>query len=111
MTDLEAFYIRTNDALFSVVESGPMKTSNSPGSQTYSISIFQKDKASRSISKLTVRLSPGSSLIYSNPLSSRIGRDEDATTSRIYICTTSLPAFLPVFVTTTLATTLPSDAI
>ena len=73
--------------------------SNSPGSTTSRMSMFQKASDSRVIGSSTVFVSPGSSTTFRKPLSSFTGRVTELTRSRMYICTTSVPARLPVFVT------------
>ena len=63
------------------------------------------------MSNPTVLLSPGSSDIFSKPLSSRTGLERLPKTSWMYIWTTSLPATEPVLVTVTEALMLPSSVI
>ena len=72
-----------NSALFSVVLSPPMYTSNFPGSLPYVISIRQKRSIGSMISNDTSRLSPGFSVIFSKPFNSRTGRTTLPLTSRM----------------------------
>ena len=51
------------------------------------------------------------SAIFANPFSSLTGRVTELTRSRMYICTTYIPARLPVFVTSTLTAVAPSRPI
>ena len=54
----------------------------------------QKEMVSGSMTKLTVRASPGCRLICSKPLSCRTGRVTLARRSWMYICTVSTPALV-----------------
>ncbi len=85
--------------------------SKSPGSTRYFISTSQNASDSGVISKRTVAVWPGSRSIRRNPFNSFTGRVTELTRSRMYICTTSLPARVPVLVTSARASTFPSAAI
>ncbi len=88
-------------AVESLSELVPTMTSKRPGSTTRFISRPTSDNASGPSVNVTVRVSPGSSVTRSNPASSFGGRVTELTTSWIYICTTSSPRRLPVFLIVT----------
>ena len=63
------------------------------------------------MSSATVVLSPGFRKTFLKPFSSLTGRVTELNRSRMYICTTSLPARLPVFFTSTSSRVEPSRLI
>ena len=75
-----------------------------PGSTTYARARFQKPSSFAVSANDTSRASPGASVTRRKPLSAQRGRATVKMSSRRYICTTSSPATVPVFVTRTVTT-------
>src|ERR1700761_6479109 len=82
-------------------------TSNLPGSATSFISKFQMAISCGVMVNETVLVSPGLRLIFSNPFKAITGVVTEFTLFPKYICTTSLPATLPVLLTSTDTCTCP----